>query len=84
MTRPVKMPKKYDDFLDGNIPAEYFEEEFLLFEEYMYTTGNTVPTTSDRPHANADFMLEKFKDFETFMKRESRRQVLDDMVRSIS
>ena len=80
MTRRIVKPKRFNDFVDGRIPAEYFESDFMLFEEYMISSGNTITSTDDKPHANSEFLLSKFKDFETFMKRESRRQAAADGV----
>ena len=76
MTRKVTFPRKYDDFIDGTIPAEYFEQDYILFEEYMMFTGFRRENTKEDPHANSDFLLAKFHDFERFMKRESRNHML--------
>ena len=80
MTRPVAEPKKYKDFVDGRIPAEYLEDEFLLFEDYMLFTQNTRESTRENPHANGDYVLQKFKEFEKFTKSQSRMRASIDPV----
>ena len=82
MTRPVKKPARFDDFIDGRIAAEYLEEDFILFEDYMIFTGNVKDSPADDPHANSEFLLAKFHDFEKFMKRESRKRAELDAVGS--
>ena len=60
------------DYIDGNIPAEYFEEDFILFEDYMTSVGRVKSPTNENPHAGGDYMLRKFQEFERFLKVESR------------
>ena len=52
---------KFADYWDMNIPTEYYEDEFLDFEDYMNFTGNIRPSTKEAPHANSDYCLEKYK-----------------------
>ena len=53
-----------------SIPTEYYEPEFIEFEEFMNVLGNTKESTSQNPHATGDYMLEMFKYFEFFRDSE--------------
>ena len=66
----MKPPSKYNIYWDADIPMEYYEENFLEFEEYMEVTGQRKEATADDPHANSTYVLQKFKKFEKFQKKE--------------
>ena len=40
MKRQISEPKKYRMYWDTNIPMEYYENEFLDYEQYLIMTGN--------------------------------------------
>ena len=69
-------PAKYSIYWDSNIPMEYYEQDFLEFEEYALATGKTIRSSNDNPHANGNFMLANFAKYEKFWKRESRKEWL--------
>ena len=64
---------KFADYWDMNIPTEYYEDEFLDFEDYMNFTGNIRPSTKEAPHANSKYCLEKYKNYEKFMRQENKK-----------
>ena len=43
-----------------NIPTEYYEQEFLDFEDDMKLKGQEFISTSDYPHKYSDFILQQF------------------------
>ena len=67
-------PTKYNIYWDASIPMEYYEEEFLEFEEYAEMTGlqkmakKEVNNIASAP----DFLLLKFGKYEKWMKAEHR------------
>ena len=73
--RKVAEPVKFEDYWDMNIPTEFYEEEFLEFEKYMHFTGNIKKSTKENPYANYEYYLERFKNYEKFMKKENTMQI---------
>ena len=53
---------------------EYYEDEFLEFEDYCQKVGKTVKSSPDKPNANSDYLLKNFAKFEKFWKTESRKE----------
>ena len=53
---------------------EYYEQDFIDFENYSIMVGKTMKSTLDNPYANANFILENFAKYEKFWKRESRKE----------
>ena len=62
-----------EDYIDGRIAAQYFEDDFILFEDFMIFSKNVKPATATDPHAGSTDCLEKFEMLEKFVKRESGR-----------
>ena len=56
-----------------NIPTEYYEEDFLEFENYINLTTNLRPSSKQNPHEKSDYYLEKYKQYEKFMKKENQK-----------
>ena len=54
------------------IPTEYYEEEFIDFENYLNVTGDIKKGSKENIHANCEYQLEKYKTYEKFLKNESR------------
>ena len=69
--RKCKFPSRYNIYWDASIPMEYYEEDFLQFEQMMIETGGMKVSDPDEPHASSTYVLEKFA------KLESRRKVLE-------
>ena len=55
---------------------EYYEQDFLDFEDYSLFTGRTVSSSHEKPYANGDFILENFTKYEKFWKKESRKEYM--------
>ena len=53
---------------------EYYEQEFLDFEDYAVMVGKTIQSSAQNPYANSDFMLHNFAKYEKFWKKESRKE----------
>ena len=53
---------------------EYYEQEFLDFEDYAVMVGKTIQSSAQNPSANSDFMLHNFAKYEKFWKKESRKE----------
>ena len=62
-----------------SIPTEYYEPDFIDFEEFMNVLGNTKESMSDNPHASGDYMLEMFKCYEFFRKNEEKAEIVHDL-----
>ena len=71
--RKMSPPVKFADYWDMNIPTQFYEEEFLAFENYMHFTGNTRSPTTKNPHANSEYHLEMFKKYEKFVQKENKK-----------
>ena len=56
-----------------NIPTEFYEEEFLDFENYMHFTGNMIECTKESPHANSEYHLEMYKKYQKFVQKENKK-----------
>ena len=56
-----------------NIPAEFYEEEFIEFEDFMDKNGYAPISTSESPHAKSTYYLEKYKDYEKALKKENKK-----------
>ena len=67
-------PSKYNIYWDAGIPMEYYEEEFLEFEEYAKITGLKQMGTCESNENTPDFMLAKIAKYEKWMKAEHRRE----------
>ena len=52
---------------------QYYEDEFNDFEDYLQFTGQQVQSTRENPHANSDYVLERYANFENWRKEESRK-----------
>ena len=64
---------KFDDYWDMNIPTEFYEEEFIDFENYMHFTGNLMESTRASPHANSEYHLEMYKKYQKFVQKENKK-----------
>ena len=47
-----------------SIPTEYYQLEFIDFEDFMQVLGYTKESMAKNPHAGGDYMLEMFKCYE--------------------
>ena len=56
-----------------NIPTEFYEEEFIEFENYMDFTGNKMIATPENPHANSNYYLQMYKKYEKFVQVENKK-----------
>ena len=74
MNRMKIYPLKYNIYWDASIPMEYYEDEFLEFEEYLLITDDRVQSTSDNPHAKSDYFLDRFAKYEKWQKSEDRKE----------
>ena len=74
MTRNSIYPKKNSIYWDAAIPMEYYEDEFIEFEEYLMQTGQKKLPTADNSHANSEYYLDKFAQYEKWMKADCRRE----------
>ena len=72
-SRNISEPQKFADYWDMNIPTEFYEEEFLEFEDYMHLMGNIKETSKESPHANSEYHLEMFKKYEKFVQKENKK-----------
>ena len=61
MIRQVQKPKRFEDFIDGAIPAELFEDEYLIFKQAQ----EALPTASQ------DTVLHRYRKFMSNIKRQS-------------
>ena len=60
-------------YWDMNIPTEYYEEEFIEFENYMEFTLKNKPCTIEEPYTNGDFYLKEFQNYENYRDMESKK-----------
>ena len=67
--RQTKWPSKYNIYWDASIPMEYYEEDFIEFEDYLIATGQSKKSTKHDLYANSDFYLDLFKAYENDRKR---------------
>ena len=74
MLRDVKVPKKFEEYLDCE--PEYFEDDFILFEDYLVLVDKR--RKADDPRTDAEFMLNEFHMFEKFRKQEMRKAWKED------
>ena len=61
------------------IPTEYYESDFIEFEEFMEVLGNTQKSTTENPHAGPDYMLLMFRCYEEFRKSENKDMKLEQI-----
>ena len=61
-SRPKKVPRKWASYWDMNIPTQFYEEEFLQFEEMQFKTKSALKPLPD-------VILRKFEIHEKKMKR---------------
>ena len=74
MEKKMIYPSKYRIYWDARIPMEYYEEEFIEFEDYLLLTDQRVHSTSDNPHAKSDYFLDRFAKYEKWQKAEDRKE----------
>ena len=67
-------PAKYNIYWDASIPMQYYKESFIDFENYLLSTGYHKMSTPENPHANSDVYLEKFANYEKWMKADCKRE----------
>ena len=53
---------------------EYYEESFIEFENFLIQTGYKNRFRPENPHANSEFYLQKFANYEKWMKADYKRQ----------
>ena len=53
---------------------EYYEERFIDFEDYLNVTGQKKNSTPKNPHANSNYVLQRFQQFEKFQKKEDQKE----------
>ena len=58
---------------------EYYEDDFLDFEEYLMVTGQSVKSTQENPYANSEYTLERFGKYIEWQKSEDRKEKIRRM-----
>ena len=71
--RVLCWPKKFNIYWDMNIPTEYYEDEFLEFENYLDFTLKRRPDCFQSKELNGDFYLAEFRKFENYQNKESSK-----------
>ena len=56
-----------------SIPTQFYEQDFIDFEDYMKITGDKKESTKEEPHANSEYVLKRFEEFENWRKRETKK-----------
>ena len=77
--RLCRPPPRFNVYWDMNIPTEYYQSEFIEFEEFMQVLGNTKQSSREKPHAGADHMLLMFRCYEEFQRSENKKIKLEEM-----
>ena len=77
--RVRSVPTKFQAYWDMSIPTEYYELDFIEFEEFMKVIGNMKKSTVDNPHAAGDYMLLMFRCYEDFRKSENKQMKLEQI-----
>ena len=72
--RNRRYPAKYIIYWDASIPMEYYEDEFLQFEEMMIKDGKVKKSTSSDPHAASKLLLQNFAKYQKRMKIQDQRE----------
>ena len=67
-----RKPSRYAVYWDMNIPTEYYEQEFLDFENDNKFTELYKPARFDHLHGESEFRLHLFKKFEQFQQNEDK------------
>ena len=67
-------PTKYRIYWDSAIPMQYYDEDFIEFEDMAAMSGmkNFSEGTNNLTHP--EFILDKFAKYEKFMKADRRRE----------
>ena len=73
--RKNNFPPRFNNYWDMNIPTEYYEEEFLEFENYLEFTLKKKAWNIEEPNANADFYLEQFAKYEKYRDKENKKLI---------
>ena len=73
-----KYPSKYNIYWDASIPMEYYEDDFIEFEDYLIVTGQRKQSTADDLYANSDLYLDLFKAYEKDRKRRESKGMEKD------
>ena len=75
MKRTRMLSARFNIYSDGNIPTEYYKEEYLEFEEFADRTNLRI-----RPYrrqqsveTQPEFLLRKFKKYEEWMKADRKK-----------
>ena len=55
------------------IPTEYYEEDFLKFEDYLEQIGDKKVPTLLNPHANSQYALKRYAHYEKYRRRQDRK-----------
>ena len=71
ISRKRSPPTKYNIYWDASIPMQYYEEDFLEFEEYANLTGLKQMNEQEN---GPEFLLAKFEKYERWMKNECRKE----------
>ena len=71
-------PARFKSYWDMSIPTEYYESEFIEFEEFMEVVGLKKESSATKPHATGDHMLEMFHFYKMVKKNESKEELLQE------
>ena len=72
-----RLPARFRQYWDMRIPTEYYQQEFIHFENLMEVLGDTKQSTAENLHAGGDHMLEMFKYYEIVSRNEEHGKVTE-------
>ena len=74
MKRPRYPPRKYNIYWDASIPMEYYEREFIEYEEYLTLTGHMhlIKNLFADTEKESEYVLKKYKKYQQYEKKERR------------
>ena len=71
--RKKKVPTKFNTYWDMHIPTEFYDEEFIEFENYLQTTGQINESSTEKPHSQSEYSLKEYAKFRKYVMMENRR-----------
>ena len=72
-SRKVIYPRRFDLFWDMEIPTQFYEDDFIEFENYLQMKGDVAPQCNEDPFAASKYVLKEYEKFEKFWHAENKK-----------
>ena len=71
--RKTTIPVRYRNYWDMQISTEFYEEEFIEFEDFLEQTMKMKESSDENPHGKSEFSLREYEKFQKFVKGQNKK-----------